>query len=587
MADQGVTRKLTAIFYADVAGYSRLTGADEEGTHHLVSAYLDAITASIETHNGTVLHFAGDAILADFPTVSDALICGINTQHDLKDRNKDLRDDRKVQFRVGINLGEVIVDRGEIFGDGVNVAARLESLAEPGGICISAAVHDAVGTKLPLDYEFMGEQSVKNIAEPVRAYSVQLKPGGVLPAPSIRKTGWSTRRRIAVGAAAVVLVVGAVMLVTGGGWINWFAPKPQPTVAVAESDPVAQDCAALQDKPTIAVLPFANLSGDPKQGYLSDGISEDIITRLAQRRDMMVAARTSSFAFKGKSLTVPEIGRKLRVGYVLEGSIQKAGDRIRITTQLIEAATGNQLWVERYDRETKDLFAMQDEITHRVAVELAATLTEGEVARINFRSTDNFTAYEYYLRGMKVVEKRSKKTFERARKFFEKAIENDPQYARAITGLGWIYVARRYQRAWRYDPEESLKRAEELAVQALAIDGNSAAARALLSRVNVYKGQYEQAIAEGRRAVALEPNNPEHYGNLARDMFYAGQPQDARQIVARALCLSPYPTMGLLSTAALTHYLSGQYEATIATSRKMLARKSGRVTVSLKRIIAS
>jgi len=333
-------------------------------------------------------------------------------------------------------------------------------------------------------------------------------------------------------------------------------------------------------------LPFVNLSGDPKEEYLSDGISEDLITRLAKRPDMVVTARTSSFAFKGKSMTVEDIGRKLGVDYVLEGSVQKSGERIRITAQLIEAATGSHLWAERYDRDLKDLFAMQDEITHRVAVETAVKLTKGEVARINFKSTDNFKAYEYFLLGREAFDKRNKKNNERARKLFEQAIELDPQFDRAIAMLGYVYEARRYQRNWGYDPAQSLKQAEELARKALEIDKDSATAHALLGWISAYKGQYEQAIIEGRRAVALEPNNPLHRIRLTWLFLFAGRPKDATDHITDARCLSPYPDNGMLTTEAQTHYLSGRYEATISASRELLARK-GRITLSWRRIIAS
>ncbi len=355
MAEKHVTRKLAAIFYADVAGYSRLTGEDEEGTHRLLSAYLDAITASIEKHYGTVLHFAGDAVLADFTTVSDALSCAVNTQHDLKDRNNDLPDNRKVQFRVGVNLGEVIVDRGEIYGDGVNVAARLEGLADPGGICISATVYDAIGTKLPFDYEFLGEQSVKNIEKPVRAYSVRLKPGAVLPAPSIRKTGWSTRRLIVATAAAVVLAIAVVVL----GWLQPWQPDVEPAS-------VAKMAFPLPDKPSIAVLPFTNLSGDPEQEYFADGMTDDLITDLSKISGLFVIARNSTFTYKGKPVKVQRVAEELGVRYVLEGSVRRAGNKVRINVQLIDATTGGHLWADRYDRTLDDIFALQDTITGKV-----------------------------------------------------------------------------------------------------------------------------------------------------------------------------------------------------------------------------
>ena len=376
-------------------------------------------------------------------------------------------------------------------------------------------------------------------------------------------------------------IAACVAFVAGTGAMIWLTPWSQP------AGPVAQACSSLTEKPSIAVLPFANLSGDPQQEYFSDGITEDIISRLARRPDMTVTARTSSFAYKGRPAPIPLIGRDLGVGYLLEGSVQKSGDRIRITTQLVEAGSGNHIWAERYDRNTKDLFAIQDEIAHRVAVELAVRLTRGEVARINFRSTDNFEAYDYYLRGMEAFDNGNRTNNERARKLFETAIELDPRFARAVAKLGSTYLRGRTQPTWGYDPEASIARAEEMALRALAIDENSSNARILLAFLAVYKRQYEQAVVEGKRAVAIEPSNPDLYAGLARIMLYAERPDDATELIARALCLSPYPPSWLLSTATFVHYRAGRYEAAITAARKVLARKSGRNFANWRRMIAS
>lgn len=389
------------------------------------------------------------------------------------------------------------------------------------------------------------------------------------------------RRKRLWGAAAVaafLLVASAGVFVGGGGTVGWFAPK---------TEPVATNCPQLVDKPSVAVLPFENLSGDPTQAYLSDGISEDVITRLARRPDMIVIARTSSFAYRSKSVTVPEIARQLGAGYVLEGSVRKAGNRIRISAQLIEAATGNLLWAEVYERETQQLFAMQDEIAYRVAVELAATLSKGELARVVFKSTNNYSAYDYFLRGFDAYEIHNKKAHKRARELFRKAIEHDPKFARAIAALGWVYMMQRFHPHWGYDPEQSTNRAKELASRALAIDENSATAHALLGWFYAYDRQYEKAIIEGKRAVAIEPSNPMRYVTLARTMMFAGRLKEAAEQITKALCLSPYPPMSLLSNESWINYHSGRYEAAIAASSKMVARNAGRIGVSLRRITAS
>ncbi|MDX1488289.1 MAG: haloacid dehalogenase type II, partial [Acidiferrobacterales bacterium] len=321
MGTEPLERRLAAILYADVAGYSRLTGEDEDATHRTLSAYLDLISRTVADHRGRVVHYAGDAVLAKFNAVVNALSSAVAIQKELATRNQNLPDSRRVQFRIGVNLGDVIEDRGDIYGDGVNVAARLESLAEPGGICISDAVRAAVGKKLDLDYEDLGAQEVKNIEDPVRAYRVAM---GDKETPEVRTPG-------------------------------------QPSLE-------------LPDKPSIAVLPFTNVSGDPDQDYFSDGISEDIITELSRLPELFVTARNRSFAFRDKPIDIVEVGAKLGVGFVVEGSVRKAGKRVRVTAQLVDAATGNHIWVERYDRELEDVFAVQDDLCRTIVSTLAGRL---------------------------------------------------------------------------------------------------------------------------------------------------------------------------------------------------------------------
>ena len=364
-AHEGIKRKLAAILYADVAGYSRLTGEDEEGTHRLLSAYLDVITATIEKHGGRTVHFAGDAVLAEFGSVVDSLACGVDAQRELRKRNEGLPDERRVQFRIGINLGDVIVDRDDIYGDGVNIAARLEGLAQPGGICISGGVYEQVRNKLALAYEFMGPQEVKNIAEPVPAFQVQLDPGaaGKRPDKGVRPPRW---RSVAL-AAAVVLLIGA------GAVAFWnFYPRSS-ALPVDVAPTAAPEIAApkLPDKPSIAVLPFKNMSNDSWQEHFTDGLTEDIITDLSQLEDLIVIARASVFTYKGKPVKVQQVARELGVRYVLEGSVRKVGDRVRITAQLVDGETGHHLWAERYDRDLQDDFTLQDEITQKIRATLA------------------------------------------------------------------------------------------------------------------------------------------------------------------------------------------------------------------------
>ncbi len=376
-AHEGVKRKLTAILYADVAGYSRLTGEDEEGTHRLLSAYLDVITANIEKHGGRTVHFAGDAVLADFGSVVDALACAVEAQRELRKRNEGLPEERRVQFRIGLNLGDVIVDRDDIYGDGVNIAARLEGLAQPGGICISGGVYQQVRNKLELAYEFMGPQEVKNIAEPVPVFQVQLDPvvAGKRPDRGVRPPRW---RSVAL-AAAVVLLVGAGAV----AFWNFYPRSSAPPGIVASTSAPENAAPKLPGKPSIAILPFENMSDDPGQEHFSDGLTEDIITDLSQLEDLIVIARASVFTYKGKPVTVQQVARELGVQYVLEGSVRKSGNRVRITAQLVDGKTGHHLWAERYDRDLKDIFALQDEIAQKIRATLAGyavKTAEGSVA---------------------------------------------------------------------------------------------------------------------------------------------------------------------------------------------------------------
>jgi adenylate cyclase len=340
-------RKLTAVFSADVAGYSRLMGEDEEATVKTLETYKQVMFSLIKQHRGRVIDFPGDNILAEFASVVDAVQCGVAVQKELQARNADLPETRRMQFRIGINLGDVIEEGERIYGDGVNIAARLEALAEPGGICISKTAFDHIESKLPFGYQFLGQQTVKNIARPVGAYKVLMET---------RVIDGEEKEEVRTGQP------------------NKLAPL-------------------LPDKPSIAVLPFVNMSGDPEQEYFSDGISEDIITSLSQSSQMLVIARNSTFSYKGKSVNVQQVSRELGVKYILEGSVRKMGKRVRITAQLIDGTTGHHVWADRYDRNLEDTFDIQDEITFKIVKELEVKLTDGEQARLYSKGTQNIEAY--------------------------------------------------------------------------------------------------------------------------------------------------------------------------------------------------
>ena len=577
MEPKPLEHKLTAILYADVAGYSRLTGEDEEATHRALSAYLDAIKVSIENHNGIVLHFAGDAVLSDFATVSGALICAVAIQQDLQERNNALPDERKVQFRVGVNLGEVIVDRNEIYGDGVNIAARLESLAEPGGICISESVHTAVGNKLPLDYEFIGERAVKNIAKPVRAYSARLKLGATLPAPSPRKTRWPMRHVIAAAATASVFVIGSVAIV-------WLTRESHPIAPVSQREIVLP----LSDKPSIAVLPFINMSNDPNQEYFADGITEDLNTELSKISGLFVIARNSAFSYKGKTVKPKEVARELGVRYIVEGSVRRAGDQVRINAQLIDTTTAGQVWAERYDGSLTNVFTLQEKVTQKIVAALAVNLSPQSKTRRAQTGTDNPQAYDVFLKGWEHYRLRTPEHYIKAREYFEQAIDLDPGYSRAFAALASIYWKSHYE-GWPTpdmirDSLTSFKVIQRMGLVepgfgayshakeylAVAMVNPTPLAHQVAAHISLWQGRHEEAIAEAKRAIALDINDADSYVTLAEVLIFSGAPQQALKSIEYARRLDPYNEAYHSYLAGVAEFQMGQFEsATAALERAM------------------
>ncbi len=513
MPEERLPRKLAAIFYADVAGYSRLTGEDEEGTHRRLSEYLDVVSDTVGRCSGRVVHYAGDAVLADFGTVTDALACAASVQDDLAARNATLSEDRRVQFRIGVNLGEVIVDRDDIYGDGVNVAARLESLAEPGGICISESVRTAVGGKLPLRYEFLGERSVKNIQSPVRAYAVQSE--------------------------------GSV--------------------------PAAAPASAADDKPTVAVLPFDNMSGTPDDEYLADGITEDIITALSKNRWLSVVARNSTFALKGQSVDVRRLSRELGAGYVVEGSVRKAGNRVRITAQLLDAATGNYIWAERYDRELEDIFALQDEITGTVAGRIEPELGNVARQRAQRKPTVNLGAWDCYHLGMAHMYAFDEEGNKQAQSLFRRAIELDHRFAQAHARLAYCMILEMVY----FDAEPSqaaLDEALRLARRAVSLDDKEAFCHLALARVHLARKEYALAMAACEVALGLNPYNGVVYCAFADSLAYSGRFEDSIAAFEEAIRLGTNEPWrwAFYSYGSLAHVLLGRFATAAEWARKAI-----------------
>ena len=556
-------RKLAAIFSTDVKGYSRLMGEDEVATIRTITAYRELMTTLIQQHRGRVVDSPGDNLLAEFASVVEAVQCAVAIQRELKVRNAELPPQRRMEFRIGINLGDVVVEGERIYGDGVNIAARLESLADAGGLCISGMVYDQVKTKLALGYEDLGAQVVKNIAEPVRVYRVQLEPGMAAPAMRqlYRRTAWLWRSKVlAVGVLLCLLGVGVTV------WQYFFRPLPPAPVVPAASTPALP----LPDKPSIAVLPFDNMSNDPEQEYFSDGMTEDLITDLSKLAGLFVIARNSVFTYKGKAVKPEQVSRELGVHYVLEGSVRKVGDRVRITAQLVEATTGYHRWAERYDRELKDIFAVQEEITRKIVAALAVQLTPGEQARLGSKYTHNLEAYDAYLRGGEYLARYTQETNKQARQMFEHAIALDPTFALAYALLGMTYFGE-WTLQWSQDPQ-TLERAFALAQQAVALDDSLSAAHRVLGLVYQWKKQPTQAIAALERAIALDPNDADGYATLAHIMNFTGKSQEARRLVQKAMRLNPHYPNSALATLGIAYTLTGQYEEAIATFKQALTR---------------
>jgi adenylate cyclase len=554
MSTEGYKRKLTAILSADVKGYSRLMGEDDVATVRTITAYRKVIATLTQNHQGRVVDSPGDNVLAEFASVVNAVRCAVEIQQALKARNAQLSENRRMAFRIGINLGDVIEQEGRLYGDGVNIAARLEALADPGGICISGTVHEHIRNKLTLRNEYLGEHSVKNIAEPVRVYRVVMEAEATTEAGGEKRAGprgW----RWAILAAVAALIVAA------GAWALWrFALRGSPLLPGVASEPGPAQ--GPSDKPSIAVLPFDNMSGDPEQEYFSDGITEDLITDLSKVSGLFVVARNSAFVYKEQAVNIVEVGQELGVRYVLEGSVRKANGKVRITAQLIDAATGGHLWAERYDRDLEDIFGVQDEVVAKIVTALAVELTEDEQESLVQDATDNLEAYDYEKRGWWHKHRLTSEDNEQARRMFERAIELDPQLASAYAGLGFTYYEA-WSQQWSQDPG-SLDRAYEMAQKAIALDDSNAGAHILLGWVYLWRKQHDLAVAQHELAIALSPNEADHYGDLAQVLIFAGEPAEAVELVEKAMQLRPRYPVQYPFTLGFAYLLQEQYDEAIA-----------------------
>jgi adenylate cyclase len=523
MAEERLQRRLAAILSADVAGYSRLMGIDEAGTlARLKTLRRELIDPQIAAHFGRVVKLMGDGTLVEFGSAVDAVACAIDIQRGMAERNTAEPQDKRIELRIGINVGDIIIEGDDIFGDGVNIAARLEGVADPGGICLSRGAHDQVKGKLDVVFEDGGEQQLKNIAEPVRVY--RMRP------------------------------------VTAAAGVARRASAPFP---------------ALAGKPSIAVLPFQNMSGDTEQDYFCDGLVEDIITTLSKLAGLRVIARNSTFVYKGRSVDIREAAKQLSVRYVLEGSVRKSGNRIRITAQLIDAQDGTHLWAERYDRAMDDIFAIQDEITLVLATEMQVKLTEGEHARLRYTTTTNVEAWTCWVQGMSHHHQAvTKEAQGQARFFWEKALALDPVSASLNANLGLLHsVDARF--GWWDDRETAIEKAQAYVDRALEIDPGNADAYTASSMILLFQWQHDKAVAAAKQAVELAPGAAGTAEFASHVLAASGFPEEAVVLSEKAMTLSPNYPAAYLGTLGNAYRLSGRTEQAIEAFQAYHAHNPG------------
>ncbi len=536
-----MVRKLAAILIADVKDYSRLMGEDEPATLQTLTAHQALLATFVRQYQGRVVSSPGDNLLAEFASVVDAVECAVAAQRELHARNSELPVNRRMEFRIGVNLGDVIVNGEQLYGDGVNVAARLESLAEGGGICISGSVHEQIKGKLAVGYEDMGLQAVKNIAEPVRVYRIRKDSGRPSP-PIVKPTLRAGRSRLRAAMAALALLV----LFGGGLSVSQLVSSPfslSPFIRAVQAPALMSS-----EKRSLAVLPFLNMSSDPEQEYFSDGMTEDLITDLSRLSGLFVIARNSVFTFKGRAVKPDEVSRELGVRYMIEGSVRKVDNRIRITAQLIDCHTGYHVWAQYYDRDLRDVFAVQEEIARRITSAMAVKLTKEEEKQMGRPYTSSELAWEYFMRGAELARRFTPLDNAHARDLFEKAIGLDPEFARAYVSLAATHRQDFYGR-WTQDPQSSedlayrmAQKAVELARRELEPKPSVPYALNEMGWILLYREKHREAVEAAKEAVERNPGYADGYGLWAQALVYLGEPEEALRKSQEAIDRDPkYP----------------------------------------------